>query len=142
MLSLGTKVPRLTLWFFVGLMIVSCLLWIRQLTGFLILIPLLALTTAVALWAKQAGQTRTIQLYACVLSLDSLTHGINYMMTPNAYIDGEQRASDITQVAQVLPGPYYVWGGVLALLSVCILAAGLWFAWRTPRTKNTLQSSR
>lgn len=136
LLAFGHKMARPLLWGFTASILLSCFMWVNFPIGWLILAPLLFLTLAISIWGKPAACIRTVQLYACVLTLDTMTRGINYTFSPAAYVDGQQRTSDIIQVAQVLPGHYYIWGAVIALLSLSFLLGGLWMAWRKKPTNG------
>ena len=52
--------------------------------------------------------------------------------TSTAFIDGEERASDVANIASSVAGHWLLWGVVLAVISFALLALGLKLAWMSP----------
>ncbi len=76
-------------------------------------------------------------IIAIALCLNALT-GFGYFFMGNAEVAGSLYRSDTGVLADILFGPHWLWGGLLAALSIVILVAGVWFsdkwAQRHPRT--------
>jgi hypothetical protein len=68
-------------------------------------------------------------LIGVLMALDTVSR-LDYLFTPRARIDGVDHASDVAIVAQAFGAHYLVWGALIAVLSLALLAIGLWLAWR------------
>jgi len=70
-----------------------------------------------------------IGIQFCVASWGSL----NYMFTKHFYrTDGTLTDSDTQTIAKVLVLPYWFWGGLIAGISMLILAGSFYLAWIQP----------
>jgi hypothetical protein len=87
--------------------------------------------SGLALWRGSPGRVHSA-LTAAILCLSWL-QDVGYMFSASASIDGLPHASDTAIIAQALWLPYWFWGGVIATVSLAILALGLWFAVRPSR---------
>jgi hypothetical protein len=56
----------------------------------------------------------------------------DYMFTRDFERVGATQVSDTQAIAQHLPLPYWFWGGIIAAISLVILTAAWWIAWRRP----------
>ncbi len=63
-------------------------------------------------------------ILAIALCLSALT-GFGYFFIGNAEVAGAEYRSDTGVLADLWGGPYWLWGGLLALLSVGLLAVGV-----------------
>jgi nitrate/nitrite transporter NarK len=59
--------------------------------------------------------------------LNALT-GFGYFFIGNAEIAGSLYRSDTGVLSDVIGGPYWMWGGLMVVLSVIILVGGVWFS--------------
>jgi hypothetical protein len=66
------------------------------------------------------------------LAVDTVT-GIDYVFTDKVMVDGVDRASDIARVAVSWGGPRIVWSVIVAAISLGLVGAGLWAAFRGAR---------
>ena len=81
-------------------------------------------------------------IIAIALCLNALT-GFGYFFVGSAEIAGSVYASDTQHMADILIGPYWLWGGIIAALSIIILFAGVVFSDKWARKKeDQLPSSR
>jgi hypothetical protein len=106
-------------------LIVSTLVWVRSLTGWLVLPALGVAIGLLALRGSVAWQGFVIQLLgvqACI----SVWRQFDYLFSPGGSVGGELQRSDTGAIADVLFLPYWVWG---AIISVAILAL-LWGSFR------------
>lgn len=106
-------------------LIASTLIWVRSLTGWLVLPPLGLAIVALALRGSPYWQGLVIQLLgvqACI----SVWRQFGYLFSPGGTIGGQLHRSDTGAIADVLFLPYWVWG---ALISGAILAL-LWASFR------------
>ena len=108
-----------------GALILSTLIWVRSLTGWLVLPPLGIALILLALGGSLAWQRFVIQLLgvqACI----SVWRQFDYLFSPGGSVDGQLQRSDTGAIADVLFLPYWVWG---AGISAAILVL-LWWSFR------------
>ncbi len=112
--------------------LVSLVLWVRSFAG-LIALPLnAAVLGAFALWGGPHRRMIFAQFIGLALAISTWS-GKGYLFTGRVVVDGVERASDITTVGQSLGGPWPLWGALLLVVSLAILAVGLYIAWRKQR---------
>jgi hypothetical protein len=106
-------------------LILSTLIWVRSLTGWLVL-PALGLAIGLlAQWASPPWQRFVIQLLgvqACV----SVWKQFDYLFSSGGAVGGQLQRSDTAAIADVLILPYWFWG---VGISAMILAL-LWWSFR------------
>lgn len=103
---------------------VSVLLWARNGFG---VVFLLALAAALALAARllpEALAAFLLHVMALTLCL-SWFSDLGYMFSAQARVDGAVHASDSAAIAEALGGPYWFWGGAVALLSLAVALLGI-----------------
>jgi hypothetical protein len=127
----GPKRATIVLAVLAGAMLVSVLVWVRTLTGW-IAIPAVAVLLGALAW-KGPSWLRTIgaQFLGVLLALDTVTR-IDYLFSGTAFVDGHERASDVAIIADAIGLHYLVWGSLLAVVSLALLALGVRLAWATP----------
>ena len=76
---------------------------------------------------------------AIALCLNALT-GFGYFFIGNAEVAGSLYRSDTGVMADLLFGPHWLWGGIIAALSVAILFAGVILSDRWARRKDGLSN--
>ncbi len=76
-------------------------------------------------------------IIAIALCLNALT-GFGYFFIGNAEVAGSLYRSDTGVMADLLFGPHWLWGGLIAILSVIILLAGVIFSDKWARRKDGL----
>ena len=74
-------------------------------------------------------------IIAIALCLNALT-GFGYFFIGNAEVAGSLYRSDTGVMADLLFGPHWLWGGLIAALSVVILFAGVIFSDKWARRKD------
>jgi hypothetical protein len=81
-------------------------------------------------WRASAGLAQLVLGFLSVqLALSVFSRG-DYLFTDTAQTGAGVGASDSAQLAQALVGPYWLWGGVCAAVSIVALAAGAWLMLR------------
>ena len=106
-------------------LILSTLIWIRSLTGWVVLPALGIAIVLLALRGSLPWQRFAIQLIgvqACI----SVWEQFDYLFSAGGSVGGELRRSDTGAIADVLVLPYWFWG---ASISLAILAL-LWWSFR------------
>jgi len=110
-------------------LILSTLIWVRSLTGWLVL-PALGLAIGLlAQFASPAWQRFAIQLLgvqACI----SVWKQFDYLFSPGGTIGGQLQRSDTGAIADVLLLPYWVWGAGISAAILALLAWSFWLAFR------------
>ena len=76
-------------------------------------------------------------IIAIALCLNALT-GFGYFFIGNAEVAGSLYRSDTGVMADLLFGPHWLWGGLIAILSVIILFVGVIFSDKWARRKDGL----
>ena len=106
-------------------LILSTMIWVRSLTGWLVLPALGVATVLLALRGSLPLQRFVIQLIgvqACI----SVWQQFDYLFSPGGNVGGRLQRSDTGAIADVLLLPYWFWG---AIISAAILAL-LWWSFR------------
>jgi hypothetical protein len=128
---------RLTLAVLAGVLIASAVIWVRSVTG-LIVVPLLAALLGWVAWRGLASRPHwcvvLVQILGMVLAVDTLTRMVSYVFTEKVDIGEKQRLSDVAILAENAGGHYLLWGVLLTLVACGLLAVGLWRAWGASAT--------
>ena len=106
-------------------LLATTLVWVRSLTGWLVLPALGIAIVLLALRGSQRWQGFVIQLLgvqACI----SVWRQFDYLFSPGGSVGGQLQRSDTGAIADVLLLPYWFWG---AGISAAILAL-LWWSFR------------
>ena len=110
-------------------LIVSTVIWVRTLTGWLVL-PALGVAILALAWRGTAAQRRFgIQLLgvqACI----SVWQQFGYLFSAGGNIGGELRRSDTSAIADALLLPYWFWGAAISAVIVVLLWRSLAVAFR------------
>ncbi len=84
-------------------------------------------------WKASPALSQIVCVFLAVqLALASFSRS-DYLFTPIANTGAGSMPSDVGQIAQALWLPYWLWGGLIAALSLALLALG---AWRFARALN------
>ena len=113
-------------------LILSTLIWVRSLTGWLVLPALGLAICLLALRGSRPWQGFVIQLVgvqACI----SVWRQFDYLFSAGGSVGGQLHRSDTGAIADVLLLPYWVWG---ACISAAILAM-LWLSFRFAFRRQT-----
>ena len=108
---------------------VSALIWVRSIFGLTAVGVLGAAVILIALKAPPRFQGFAIQflgVQACI----SVYRQFGYLFTKSVIIGGKQMLSDTGQISHYLFFPHWLWGMILATLSVLILVVSLRVAYR------------
>ena len=132
LLILASRSPRATriaLGALAGALLLSTLIWVRSVVGWLVL-PAFALALVAVLWRGSSRvQDFVIQLLglqACI----SIWQDTSYLFSDGGLVAGQPQRSDTAAIADSLLLPYWFWGGAISLLILALLAASLRFALR------------
>ena len=118
------KSAKLALFTLGILLILSTLIWVRSLTGWLILpvlgIGILYLSIESVAWL-QIFAVQFLGVQACISSYRQLS----YLFSSSATIGGRTMPSDTGRIAQLLILPHWFWGALIAGFSAFILVGSL-----------------
>ena len=132
---LGSRSQRgaqISLYILFGFMVLSALIWVRNLFGWAAISGMAALLFLAIRYSKG----KKIQFLAKFIGVQaSLATFLNwrYLFTPTAGV-GSAGISDVGYIEQQLFLPYWFWGGLIAVFSAGLLFLSLHWAYR-PRTK-------
>jgi hypothetical protein len=125
--SRNLKAASITLKILGCFLLISTAVWVRSLFG-LVAIPIIGLgTLGVALKGSAGAQRLSVQflgVQACV----STYHQVGYLFSDSA---GPLGISDTAQIQKALLLPYWIWGALIATLSLIILVISLRVAYRS-----------
>jgi hypothetical protein len=127
--SRGRRVTHAALAVLAAVLLLSTLIWVRSLVGWIVL-PLIALTLlAVLLRGSDDARELAVQLLgvqACI----STWLDVGYLFSDGGSVGGRLQRSDTAAIADALVLPYWVWGAAISLAILVLLAASLRFALR------------
>jgi hypothetical protein len=135
----GARRARVLLFALAGALALSVGIWVRSLTG-LIVMPLCA---ALLGWAAWRGFAKNVerrvllaQILGVVLALDTVTRMVSYVFTREVEVNGKTSPSDIAMIAENAGGHYLLWGILFTVFACGLIALGALRAWRAskPRT--------
>ena len=106
------------------LLLVCTLLWARNVFGVFFLLSSAAALVLAARYLSDVGAALLLHLMAVTLCLSWFTD-LDYLFSPEAVVNGARYPSDSAVMAQALWLPYWFWGGLVAVLSLLVLAVGL-----------------
>lgn len=110
-------------------LILSTLIWVRSLTGWLVLPALGAAIVALALRGSPSWQDFFIQflgVQACI----SVWRQFDYLFSPGGAVGGQLHRSDTGAIADALLLPYWLWGAIISVAILALLWASFRFAFR------------
>ena len=127
--SRSRRATRIALGVLAAALLVSTLIWVRSLVGWLVL-PAFALALIVVLWrGTPRTQDFVIQLLgvqACISSWQDTS----YLFSDGGLVAGQPQRSDSAAIADSLLLPYWFWGGAISVLILALLAGSLRVALR------------
>jgi hypothetical protein len=110
-------------------LILSTLIWVRSLIGWLVLPALGIAIGLLALRGSLPWQRFVIQLLgvqACI----SVWKQFDYLFSPGGAVGGQQQRSDTGAIADVLLLPYWFWGATISAAILALLGWSFWLAFR------------
>jgi hypothetical protein len=140
----GPKRAKIVLAALAAALVASMILYVRSTAG-LIAMPIVAAALAyTAFFAFRETPGRRVivaQVLAVVLALDTAFGMTWYVFQTKVEIDGKPMSSDITTVADGFGGPVFLWGVIVTVVALGLLALALWWAWRRPEPAVKAASS-
>jgi hypothetical protein len=128
----GSRSRPATRWLLAGLgvtLILSTLIWVRSLAGWIVLPLFAAATLLVAMSGKDRLQRFTIELLGVQAAI-SVWRDVRYLFSDGAFVGGEYAPSDTAVIEEALLLPYWIWGGLITAAIVGMIWLALRFAVR------------
>lgn len=101
-------------------LIISTVIWVRTLTGWLVL-PALGIAILALAWRGTAGQQRFAIQFLGVQACISVWQQFGYLFSSGGSVGGELRRSDTSAIADALLLPYWFWGAAISAVIVALL---------------------
>ena len=140
-LALGRRLSRVIMASLAVGLALSLVFYVRTWAGSAAILPLCIMMSLVASYGAREATVFLTQLLGMVLGLDTLTRTLGYLFVSSTAVWGAQQTSDIAGIAQVLGGPIWLWGGIIAAVALLLLALGILGAWRKPAAATTRADS-
>lgn len=113
---------QILLYFYVGLLIFTLILWVRNVYGFIWVLSAILLFTWLVLEAPDSWMKPILLLLTCIILIESIRSAYTIMFLS---IKRPSEAGDATSLAQITRIiPTYIWG-------VLFFAQSLYFAWES-----------
>ncbi|MFA6219879.1 MAG: M50 family metallopeptidase [Erythrobacter sp.] len=110
-------------------LLASTLIWVRSVTGWIVL-PLFALAAlAIAMRGNRKWQRVAVEFLG-VQGAVSVYQDIGYLFSPGGVMGGHMVVSDTGKIADALVLPYWVWGGLITVAILAMVWQALKFASR------------
>ena len=133
----GPRRTKIVLWVLAAALALSLFIWVRSLAGWLAMPVVIAAIVYASLRFSDNRRLLFAQFIGLLLGLDTISR-LDYLFAKATLIDGELRASDTATVAASWGGNYFLWGMLLAAVSLAFVAVGLWASWRKKRERAAL----
>jgi hypothetical protein len=131
-LIVASRSPRAThiaLGLLAAALLLSTLIWVRSVTGWLVL-PGIGLALLAVLWRGSARVRDFVIQLLGVQACISAWRDTSYLFSDGGLVAGQSQRSDTAAIADSLLLPYWFWGGAISMLIVALLAGSLRFALR------------
>mgnify|MGYP006284652243 CR=1 FL=1 len=128
LLGSNTKTARWVMDVLGVLLLVSAALYVRNGFGLVATIGLGAGALAIGRYAGETVEIAVTQFVGIRFCLESLSD-FDYMFTKQFGRGGQVMNSDTQAIAEQLGMTYWFWGGLIAALSIAILAGSFYLAW-------------
>ena len=129
LLSRAARMARAALVLLACLIAMAVLAWVRNPFGVSFLLAIATLLTLAA-WSMSDNAARFLLQFVAVTLCLSWFSDLDYMFSSHAMVNGTLHVSDSAVMADALWLPYWVWGALVAFVSLCVAALGITFASR------------
>ena len=129
----GPKRSRALLALFALAALAAEVLVVRNAFGW-VFVGVVAVGLAYVALRRPAEDAQVVLAFMAVQLAVSVFSRGDYLFTEIAQTSRGPMPSDVTQMANALGGPYWLWGGACGCLSVLVLGLGLWWALRQPKS--------
>lgn len=127
--SRSRRATRIALLGLAAALVISTLIWVRSVTGWIVL-PAFALASLfVALRAREKWQRVAVEFLG-VQGAVSVYQDLGYLFSPGGVMGGQMVRSDTGKIADALFLPYWFWGGAITVAIVAMVWKSLQIAGR------------
>lgn len=127
--SRSRRATRLALLCLAAALALSTVVWVRSVTGWIVL-PLFACASAfVALRTNEKWQRIAVEFLGVQAAVSIYQH-IGYLFSPGGHVGGQAVLSDTGRIADALFLPYWFWGGAITVAIVAMVWKSLQIASR------------
>jgi hypothetical protein len=109
--------------------LLSTLVWVRSLAGWLVLPAVGCAILALGAWTRPSVRVLAVQILgvqACI----SVWQQFDYLFSDGGFVGGQAATSDTSAIARALILPYWFWGGAISVVIVVMLALSFRAAFR------------
>jgi hypothetical protein len=127
--SRSPRATRIALGLLAGALLLSTLVWVRSLVGWLVLPAIAVALLAVLLRGSANVREFAVQLLgvqACI----SAWQDLGYLFSDGGLVAGQPQRSDTAAIADSLLLPYWFWGAAISALILVMMAASVRIALR------------
>lgn len=127
MASRTSRATRVALWLLGLALVLSTVIWVRSLAGWIVL-PTFAMAVLAIAARGSPGLQRLSVEFLGVQAAISIWRDIHYLFSDGGYVDGQPVVSDTGAIADILLLPYWFWGGLITMTIAAILWGALRYA--------------
>lgn len=112
-----------------GAILLSTLIWIRSVAGWIVMPALGCAILAIGAWARPSLRVLAVQILgvqACI----SVWQQFDYLFSDGGFVGGQLARSDTSAIADALLLPYWFWGAAISVVIVGMLAISFRIAFR------------
>lgn len=125
--SRGRRATRVALAVLAAVLLLSAAIWVRSLTGWIVM-PLLALALIAIVLHGSAGLREFVAQFLGVQAAISTYHQTWYLFSRGGTVGGIRQPSDTAAIAEYLVLPYWFWAGAITFAVAALLFGSLRFA--------------
>lgn len=109
------------------MMLISCILWIRNIFGFAFIFCMGLLLVGLAIALPSTHIRNLYTSLAILTSMNSITH-VKVLFGSQMFVNGEPSSSDAHSMADAVGGSYLLWATIWLILSIALTIMGILFA--------------
>ena len=132
MMIIASRSRTVSRWVLVALaaaLVVTMLIWVRSVTGWVVLALFALAATAIAARASAKWQRIAVEFLG-VQGAVSVYQDLGYLFSPGGIIGGQRALSDTARISEALFLPYWVWGAAITAVIVAMVWKSLQLASR------------
>jgi len=119
------KYTNYGLWLITVIMIVSLILWVRNIFGLVVIGSFATILIFILLKSKNTLHKEFITLFLGLQAIISVYLSLGYIFTKEIVLGNQLMKSDTGVVEEILFLPYYFWGILIIFISIFILTQSL-----------------
>lgn len=128
-LSKKDKYIKTILYAFSAILAISVILWVRSIYGIPVILTFAVLIYFAALKMQPKNQ-KLLLIFLGIQAFLSIYLSIGYLMSQEAFIDNDYHISDTGVIAQNLFLPYWIWGGVIIIISIYTMVRSIMYVYK------------